>query len=74
MNTIEKTAFKETAKTLAVLTLIGIAIPATIFLISWKILGVIFSVAAMCFAVKMIYDTKLAQAKFDAEINKTVDQ
>jgi uncharacterized membrane protein YfcA len=74
MNTIEKTAFKETAKTLAGLTLIGIAVPAAIFLIPLEVLGGIFSVAALCFAAKMIYDTKLAQAKFDAEINKTVDQ
>jgi hypothetical protein len=74
MNTIQKTALKETAKTIAGLTAIAMLVPAAIFLIPLKVLGGIFSVAALCFATKMIYDTKLAQAKFDAEFSKTVDQ
>jgi hypothetical protein len=74
MDAIQKTALKETVKTLAGLTAIAVLVPAAIFLIPLDVLGGIFSVAALCFAAKMIYDTKLAQAKFDAEINKTVDQ
>ena len=74
MDAIQKTALKETAKTLAGLTALAVLVPAAIFLIPLEVLGGIFSVAALCFAAKMIYDTKLAQAKFDAEFNKTVDQ
>jgi hypothetical protein len=74
MDAIQKTALKETVKTLAGLTAIAVLVPAAIFLIPLDVLGGIFSVAALCFAAKMIYDTKLAQAKFDAEFNKTVDQ
>ena len=74
MDSIQKTALKETTKTLAGLTAIGIAIPTAIFIIPMKVLGGIFAVGALVFAAKMIYDTKLAQAKFDTEFNKTVDQ
>jgi hypothetical protein len=38
------------------------------------VLGTILAVGALCFAGKMIYDMKLAQAKFNAELNQTVDQ
>jgi hypothetical protein len=74
MDAIQKTALKETVKTLAGLTAIAVLVPAAIFLIPLDVLGGIFAVGALCFAAKMIYDTKLAQAKFDAEFNKTVDQ
>jgi hypothetical protein len=73
MNAIQKTALKETAKTLLGLTAIGIAIPAAIFLIPIEVLGVIVSLALLGMGAKMIYDTKLAQAKFDAERNNPVD-
>lgn len=74
MEQIQKTAIKETVKTVAGLTVIGLAVPAAIFLLPLEVLGSIAGVFAMGLAVKMIYDTKLAQAKFDAEFNKTVDQ
>lgn len=74
MDSIQKTALKETVKTIAGLTVIATLVPAAIFLIPLEVLGAIFSIAALVFATKMIYDTKLAQAKFDAEFNKTVDQ
>ncbi len=74
MDAIQKTALKETVKTLAGLTAVAVLVPAAIFLIPLEVLGGIFSVAALCFATKMIYDVKLSQAKFDAEFNKTVDQ
>jgi len=74
MDAIQKTALRETAKTLAGLTAVAVLVPAAILLIPLEVLGGIFSVAALGFATKMIYDTKLAQAKFDAEYNKTVDQ
>ena len=74
MNAIQKTALKETTKTLAGLTAISVLVPAAIFLIPLDVLGTIIALGALCYATKMIYDTKLAQAKFDAEINKTVDQ
>jgi hypothetical protein len=74
MNQIQKTALRETVKTLAGLTAIGIAVPAAIFLIPLEVLGGIASVAALVFAAKLIYDTKLSQAEFDAKMNKPVDQ
>ena len=74
MDQIQKTALRETAKTIAGLTAIAVVVPAALFLVPLEVLGGIFSIAALCFATKMIYDTKLAQAKFDAEFNKTVDQ
>lgn len=74
MDSIQKTALRETAKTCTGLAAIGIAVPTAIYLIPLEVLGGIFSIAALVFATKMIYDTKLAQAKFDAEFNKTVDQ
>ena len=72
MNDIQKTALKETVKTLAGLTALALLVPAVIFLVPPQVLGTIFCVGALCFAGKMIYDTKLAQAKFDAEMK--VDQ
>jgi len=74
MNAIQKTALKETAKTIAGLTAVAVLIPAAIFLIPLDVLGSIIAVVALCFATKMIYDVKLSQAKFNAEYNKTVDQ
>lgn len=67
MDQIQKTALKETAKTLAGLTAIGIAVPALIYLVPLDVLGVIFGIACLIFGSKMIYDSKLAQAKFDAK-------
>ena len=75
MDNIQKTALKETAKTLAGLTAIAVLVPVTIFLIPLPVLGGIVGVAAMCFAAKLIYDTKLDQAKFEAQyLDKKVDQ
>jgi hypothetical protein len=74
MDAIQKTAIKETAKTIAGLTAIAVLVPAAIFLIPLEVLGGIFSIGAIVFATKMIYDTKLAQAKFDAEYNQKVDR
>ena len=74
MNTVEKTALKETAKTIAVLTAVAVMVPAAIFLIPLDVLGTILAVGALGFAIKMIYDMKLAQAKSNAEFNQTVDQ
>ena len=74
MDAIQKTALKETAKTLAGLTAIALLIPAAIFLIPIEVLGGIVGLVMLGMAAKMIYDTKLVQAKFDAESKKTVDQ
>lgn len=74
MDAIQKTALKETAKTIAGLTAVAVLVPAAIFLIPLDVLGGIISIGCLGFGTKMIYDTKLAQAKFDAEYNKTVDQ
>ncbi len=74
MNAIQKTALKETAKTIAGLTALAVLVPAAIFLIPLDVLGGIISIVCLGFGTKMIYDSKLAQAKFDAEYNKTVDR
>ena len=74
MDAIQKTAIKETAKTIAGLTALAVLVPAAIFLIPLEVLGGIISISCLGFGTKMIYDNKLAQAKFDAEFNKKVDQ
>ncbi len=74
MDSVQKTALKETAKTIAGLTLIATLVPAAILLIPTEVLGGIITIGCLGFGTKMIYDTKLAQAKFDAQYNKTVDQ
>jgi len=74
MNDIQKTALKETAKTIVGLTALAVLVPAAILLIPLEVLGGIISIGCLGFGTKMIYDIKLAQAKFDAEFNKTVDQ
>lgn len=70
MNDIKRTALKETAKTLTLLTLLGIAVPAIIFTVPLPIIGTSVAVLVMVYAAKMIYDTKLTQAEFDAKMNK----
>jgi len=74
MDQIQKTAIKETAKTCLGLAAVSVAVPAVIFLVPMQVLGTILGIAALCFGTKMIYDIKLAQAKVNAEFNKTVDQ
>jgi hypothetical protein len=74
MDAIQKTALKETAKTIAGLTALAVLVPAAIFLIPLEVLGGIISIGCLGFGTKMIYDSHLARAKFDAEYNKTVDQ
>ena len=61
MTDIKRKALKETAKTLAGLTLISLAVPAIIFTVPLQIIGLAFSVGALVFATKLIYDTKLGQ-------------
>ena len=73
MDMIQKTALKETAKTLAGLTAIAIAVPAVIYIIPVWILGGVVCIGCLGMATKMIYDMKLAQAKCDQAL-KRVDQ
>ena len=70
MTELQKTAVKETAKTLAGLTLISMMVPAIIFLIPLQVTGTVVAIGALCFAVKMIYDIKLGQAEFQAKYPK----
>ena len=75
MDAIQKTAIKETAKTVAGLTAIAVLVPAVIFLIPTQVLGCIVAIGCLGFATKMIYDIKLTQAQVkqaenDAEIDR----
>ena len=70
MNDIKRTALKETAKTLTLLTALSLAVPAILFNVPLPIIGTVLAVGVMLYAAKMIYDVKLSQAKFDAEMNK----
>jgi hypothetical protein len=70
MNDIKRTALKETVKTLVGLTALGLAVPAILFNVPMPIIGIVLAVGVLVYAAKMIYDTKLSQAKFDAEMNK----
>ena len=67
MDQIQKTALKETAKTVAGLTALAIIVPTVIFLVPFEVIGAIFSLIAFGMGTKMIYDIKLGQAKADAE-------
>lgn len=74
MNAIQKTALKETAKTIAGITGIVFVVSAAIALLSLEAISTILLVYCLGMGTKMIYDIKLTQAKVDAEFNKTVDQ
>jgi MFS superfamily sulfate permease-like transporter len=74
MDNIQKTALKETAKTLAGLTAVALLVPAAIYMIPLKVLGTLITLVALGFVVKMIYDTKLDQAKFEEHFDKGVDK
>lgn len=74
MDNIQKTALKETVKTIAGLTAVALLVPAAIYLIPLNVLGTLISLVVLGFLVKMIYDTKLDQAKFEEHFDKKVDQ
>lgn len=79
MDNIQKTALKETIKTIAGLTAVALLVPAAIYLVPLNVLGTLISLVVLGFLVKIIYDTKLDQAKFEAHFNeahfdKKVDQ
>jgi hypothetical protein len=66
MKDVQKTALKETAKTLAGLTAVALAVPAIIFLVPLQVISSVLLIGALGYAVKMIYDVKLSQAEFEA--------
>lgn len=75
MDQVQKTAIKETTKTVAGLTACGIAIPTVIYLVPFDALIFMACVAMLGMGVKMIYDIELGRAKakqeeIDAEINR----
>lgn len=70
MKDVQKTALKETAKTVTGLTAISLAVPAILFNVPLPILGTTIAIGALCFAIKMIYDIKLSQAEFQAKIKE----
>ena len=75
MDQVQKTALKETAKTVTGLVALGIAVPTVIYLVPLDILGGIASVVALVLGTKMIYDINLAQAKAkQAEIDAEIDR
>ena len=74
MNDIRKQALKETAKTVAGLTLLSLAVPAILFTVPLEALVTVAMIGMLGFVIKMIYDTKLHQAEFDEKYNKPVDK
>jgi uncharacterized protein YebE (UPF0316 family) len=74
MDQVQKTAIKETAKTIGAITGIVFVVSAAIALLSLEAIATILMVYCLGMGVKMIYDMKLSQAKFDAKYGKTVDQ
>ena len=74
MNAIQKTALKETAKTIGAITGMVFVVSAAIALLSLQTIAGILVVYCLIMCIKLIYDTKLAEAKFDAKYNETVDQ
>ena len=74
MDQVQKTAVKETAKTIGAITGIVFAVSASIALLSLQAIAAILMVYCLGMGIKLIYDTKLAEAKFDAKYKETVDQ
>jgi hypothetical protein len=74
MDQVQKTALKETAKTIGAITGMVFVVSAAIALLSLEAIVTILMVYCLGMGIKMIYDVKLSQAKFDAKYSKTVDQ
>jgi hypothetical protein len=66
MKDVQKTAIKETAKTIAGLTAISLAVPAILFNVPLPVISFVLLIGCLAMAVKMIYDVKLSQAEFNA--------
>jgi hypothetical protein len=64
MNDIQKQALKETAKTVAGLTVLSLAVPAVMFTVPVEALITVAMIFLLGFAVKMIYDTKVSQLEY----------
>jgi hypothetical protein len=70
MTAIELTAIKRTARTILMLTLVSLAIPAIIFFVPLDIVITAGLFFMLTFVVKMIYDSKLEEAQREAENTK----
>ncbi len=66
MKDVQKTALKETAKTVAGITAIALAVPAILFNVPLPVISTVLLIGALGMAIKMIYDMKLSQAEFNA--------
>jgi len=66
MKDVQKTALKETAKTVAGITAIALAVPAILFNVPLPVISSVLLFGALCMAIKMIYNIKLSQAEFEA--------
>ena len=75
MEQVQKTALKETVITVAGLTAVAVLVPAIFYLIPLQELITIALMIMLVFGIKMIYDIKLAQAKFkQTEIDTEIDR
>ena len=70
MTSLEITALKRTAVTVACLTLVALAVPAMIFFLPLDLLVTGAMMFMLIFVVKMIYDSKLEEAQREAENTK----
>ena len=75
MDQVQKTALKETAKTVTGLTALAILVPAMIYLVPLDVLVSLALAVMLVMGVKMIYEIKLNEAKvkqieIDAEIDR----
>ena len=75
MDQVQKTAIKETAKVIGVITGTVFVVSAAISLLSLTAIATILMVYCLAMGVKMIYDMQLShaqakQAEIDAEIDR----
>lgn len=74
MDQIQKTALKETAKTIGTIFAGTFLLVTAIALLSVQVISYLILFGLLGAGTKMIYDIKLVQAKADAEAKMKVDQ
>jgi len=75
MDAIQKTAIKETAKTIGVLTVLVFVIVVLIEVLSLQAIASIVMLYCLVVCTKMIYETKVDQARAkQAEIDAEIDR
>jgi uncharacterized membrane protein len=74
MSEIRKEALRETIKTVAGIVVISLLVPFVLYTVPLNVLAVVFAVAMLTFAIKMVYDIQLNRAESKALLKEMVDK